>query len=88
LQESKDAELKALRDELSAFKDSSTKYDMSLDQVLQRLEHRIDRMEQLINQNGAVSSKPDTPSGSQETYTPNINPPETPNVQVIGRIDP
>ena len=42
----KDAEIKALREELAAFKDTSTQYDMTIEQAFQRIEHRITRLEQ------------------------------------------
>jgi hypothetical protein len=43
---SRDLEIKALKEELASFKDTSTQYDMSLEHTLQRIEQRISRLEQ------------------------------------------
>jgi len=40
-----DVVLNSLREEIAAFKDLSTKYDMSVEHMLQRLEQRIARLE-------------------------------------------
>jgi hypothetical protein len=40
------AQLAAIRDEMAALRDTTTKFDMSFDAALSRLEQRVDRIEE------------------------------------------
>jgi len=79
------SELTALRAELTAYKDASTQYDVSLDHVLQRIEHRLDRLEGLMNANDAVQPSVNDKGNGNPMYMPPSGAQEDGQVQVVGR---
>jgi hypothetical protein len=83
--QSSNSELSALRSELTAYKDASTQYDVSLDHVLQRIEQRLDRLERMANINEASRAGITDMDARPPAYMPPAGVQDDNQVPMVGR---